>query len=57
MADVIDVKVDPLLLKEVREKTGAALSDCKRALQKSNNDPEEAIRILLGYFNLGSWTW
>jgi elongation factor Ts len=34
------------LVKEVRERTGAGMMDCKRALQETNGDVDEAIRLL-----------
>jgi elongation factor Ts len=33
-------------VKELREKTGAGMMDCQRALQEANGDLEEAIKIL-----------
>jgi elongation factor Ts len=33
-------------VKELREKTGVGLMDCKRALAESNGDPEKALDIL-----------
>ena len=33
-------------VKELREKTGAGMMDCQRALQESNGDMEEAVKIL-----------
>ncbi|HLS88949.1 MAG TPA: translation elongation factor Ts [Sphingobacteriaceae bacterium] len=33
-------------VKELREKTGAGMMDCKRALEEAKGDMEEAIRIL-----------
>jgi elongation factor Ts len=34
------------MVKELREKTGAGMMDCQRALQEANGDMEEAIKIL-----------
>jgi elongation factor Ts len=34
------------LVKEVRERTGAGMMDCKRALEETNGDVDEAIRLL-----------
>ncbi|MBN6185799.1 elongation factor Ts [Aneurinibacillus sp. BA2021] len=34
------------MVKELREKTGAGMMDCKKALQESNGDMEKAIDIL-----------
>ena len=33
-------------VKELRERTGAGMMDCKRALEESGGDAEEAVRIL-----------
>ena len=33
-------------VKELREKTGAGMMDCKKALQETNGDMEEAITWL-----------
>jgi elongation factor Ts len=33
-------------VKELREKTGAGMMDCQRALQEANGDLEEAVKIL-----------
>ena len=38
--------VTPLMVKELREKTGAGMLDCKKALEASNCDIEEAIKWL-----------
>jgi elongation factor Ts len=34
------------LVKELREKTGAGLLDCQKALGEANGDPEKALRLL-----------
>ena len=34
------------MVKELREKTGAGMMDCKKALSESNGDMEKAIEIL-----------
>lgn len=36
----------PKLIKELREKSGAGMLDCKKALNESNGDLEEAIKFL-----------
>lgn len=38
--------VDASAVKELRERTGAGMMDCKRALTESNGDMEKAIEIL-----------
>ncbi|GIP43769.1 elongation factor Ts [Paenibacillus sp. J45TS6] len=38
--------VDAKLVKELREKTGAGMLDCKKALEEGNNDVNKAIEIL-----------
>ncbi len=40
----MDVSVEAI--KELRERTGAGIMDCKRALQKSKGDPAKAEEIL-----------
>lgn len=40
------MKIEPQLVKELREKTGAGILACKKALQKSEGDIEGAIDIL-----------
>ena len=36
----------PALIKELRERTGAGMMDCKRALEENNNDVSKAIDFL-----------
>jgi elongation factor Ts len=38
--------VTPDLIKEVREKTGAGMLDCKKSLVKSDGDVDKAIKLL-----------
>ncbi|GGF97034.1 translation elongation factor Ts [Paenibacillus aceti] len=38
--------VDAKLVKELREKTGAGMLDCKKALEEANNDLTKAIELL-----------
>jgi elongation factor Ts len=38
--------VTPQLVKELRERTGAGMMDCKKALVEANGDVEKAIEIL-----------
>ena len=38
--------VTPSMVKELREKTGAGMLDCKKALEASNCDIEEAVKWL-----------
>ena len=40
------VQITPQLVKELREKTSAGMSDCKKALVEANGDLKEAIEIL-----------
>src|ERR1700752_663349 len=40
------VKIDAKLVKELREKSGAPMGDCLKALQESKGDMEEAFVIL-----------
>jgi len=38
--------VEASAVKELRERTGAGMMDCKKALTESNGDMEKAIEIL-----------
>lgn len=38
--------ISPLTVKELREKTGAGMGDCKKALEEANGNMQEAIEIL-----------
>ncbi|HEY5521439.1 MAG TPA: translation elongation factor Ts [Candidatus Limnocylindrales bacterium] len=38
--------IDPQKVKELRERTGAGMMDCKRALEESDNDMDKAIAWL-----------
>ena len=40
------VEVTPQMVKELREKTGAGIGDCKKALVEANGDTKEAVEIL-----------
>src|SRR5947209_15536152 len=40
------VKIDAKLVKELREKSGAPMGDCLKALQESKGDMEEAFVVL-----------
>jgi len=40
------MKIEPMQVKELREKTGAGMMDCNNALRESNGDMEGAIVIL-----------
>ncbi len=39
-------EISAALVKELRDRTGAPMMDCKRALQETNGDMEAAIRVL-----------
>jgi elongation factor Ts len=39
-------EISAALVKELRDRTGAPIMDCKRALQETNGDMEAAIRVL-----------
>jgi len=43
---VSDVKIDAKLVKELREKSGAPMGDCLKALQESKGDMEAAFVVL-----------
>lgn len=42
----VSVKIDAKLVKELREKSGAPMGDCLKALQESNGDIEGAFVVL-----------
>ncbi|MBC8229728.1 translation elongation factor Ts [bacterium] len=42
------MEITAAIVKELREKTGAGVMDCKKALNETNGDMEEAIRWLRG---------
>jgi len=46
MATETPVKIDAKLVKELREKSGAPMGDCLKALQESNGDMENAFVVL-----------
>src|SRR6266511_4079152 len=39
-------EISAALVKKLRDRTGAPMMDCKRALQETNGDMEAAIRVL-----------
>jgi elongation factor Ts len=39
-------EISAALVKELRERTGAPMMDCKRALQETNGDMDAAVRVL-----------
>ena len=39
-------RIDPAMVKELRERTGAGYMDCKRALEESGGDVEKAVVLL-----------
>ena len=42
----VEMAISAAVVKELREKTGAGMMDCQRALAEANGDMEEAIKIL-----------
>ena len=46
MATETPVKIDAKLVKELREKSGAPMRDCLKALQEANGDMENAFVVL-----------
>jgi elongation factor Ts len=40
------VEISAALVKELRDRTGAPMMDCKRALQETNGDVDAAVRVL-----------
>jgi len=55
------MEITASLVKELREKTGAGLMNCKKALSESNGNIEEAIKYLrekgLATASKKSWTF
>ena len=39
-------------VKELREKTGAGMMDCKKVLTETNGDEEKAIELLLSLIHI-----
>jgi elongation factor Ts len=46
MATTETMKIDAKLVKELREKSGAPMGDCLKALQEANGDMEQAFVVL-----------
>src|SRR5690554_1435786 len=46
MEDIIMVQITAKLVKELRDRTGAGMLDCKKALEATNGDVEKAIDYL-----------
>jgi elongation factor Ts len=46
MSTATDVKIDAKLVKELREKSGAPMGDCLKALQEAKGEMEEAFVVL-----------
>ena len=42
----MEIKINPILVKELREATGAGMMNCKKALQETNGNYKEAIKNL-----------
>ena len=43
---MVETAITPGLVKELRERTGAGIMDCKRALEESGGDVDAAVRVL-----------
>ena len=43
--------VNTSLIKELRERTGAGMMDCKKALEHSDNDVEKAVSMFYKNWN------
>jgi elongation factor Ts len=41
-----DITIKPEMVKELRERTGAGIMDCKRALEETGGDLEKAVALL-----------
>src|SRR5579883_584000 len=46
MSTATETKIDAKLVKELRDKSGAPMGDCLKALQESKGDMEEAFVVL-----------
>jgi elongation factor Ts len=46
MTHAMTTPIDPKLVKQLRDKTGAGMMDCKRALEEASGDLAEAEKIL-----------
>lgn len=42
----MESKINPILVKELRKVTGAGMMNCKNALQETNGDYNEALKVL-----------
>lgn len=42
----MEIKISPILVKSLREATGAGMMNCKKALEETNGNYNEAIKIL-----------
>jgi len=42
----MSLEISPKLVKELREKTGAGMMNCKKALQETEGDFEKAVESL-----------
>lgn len=42
----MNIKIDPILVKELREATSAGMMSCKKALQETDGNYQEALKIL-----------
>lgn len=40
------MSITPQMVKDLRDKTGAGMADCKKALDEANGDMQEAVEIL-----------
>jgi elongation factor Ts len=43
---MVDTAITPQMVRELRERTGAGVMDCKRALEESGGDPDAAAALL-----------
>ena len=42
----MNIEISPKLVKELREKTGAGMMNCKKALQENEGDFDKAVETL-----------
>ena len=43
--------INAAMIKELREVTGAGMLDCKKALQETNGNMDEAVKCLIPAFS------
>ena len=49
------MSIDATTVKKLREKTGAGMMDCKKALVETDGDIDKAVDFLRKEFNFSAW--